>query len=209
MSKYLVRHWINVDVIAEKVVDETEIDLKTNDLGKHKIPDGSFSFVMIKDSEKINRTTNSFSITSAVSGSSVTYTASDFILGLSSFSEETDVNLSPISLSLSGADQTFISTILNENVINDEVKIFRGFLQDTNVLFADPFLLYNGQIDNFSVQETDTDSTVNLDIVSHWADFEKKSGRKTNNTSQQRFFSTDVGMDFSSQTVQDIKWGRA
>jgi len=57
MSKYLVRHWINVDVIAEKVVDETEIDLKTNDLGKHKIPDGSFSFVMIKDSEKINRTT--------------------------------------------------------------------------------------------------------------------------------------------------------
>jgi hypothetical protein len=36
----------------------------------------------------------------------------------------------------------------------------------------------------------------------------KKNGRKTNNTSQQRFFSTDVGMDFSSQTVQDIKWGR-
>ena len=57
MQKYLVRHWINVDVIAEKVIDETEINLKTNDLGKHKIPDGSFSFVMIKDSEKINRTT--------------------------------------------------------------------------------------------------------------------------------------------------------
>ena len=41
------------------------------------------------------------------------------------------------------------------------------------------------------------------------ADFEKKSGRQTNNNSQQRFFSTDVGMDFSSQTVLDIKWGRA
>ena len=39
--------------------------------------------------------------------------------------------------------------------------------------------------------------------------FEKKNGRKTNNTSQQRFFSGDLGMDFSSQTVQDIKWGRA
>ena len=57
MPKYLVRHWINVDVIAEKVVDEKEIDLKTNDLGNHKIPYGSFSFVIIKDSEKINRTT--------------------------------------------------------------------------------------------------------------------------------------------------------
>ena len=82
-------------------------------------------------------------------------------------------------------------------------------MQDTNVFVDTPFLLYNGQIDNFGISETDTDSLVNLDIVSHWADFEKRSGRKTNNTSQQRFFSTDVGMDFSSQTVQDIKWGRA
>ena len=26
MAKYLVRHWLNVDVIAEKVIDESEID---------------------------------------------------------------------------------------------------------------------------------------------------------------------------------------
>ena len=135
----------------------------------------------------VNITDNSFSITSSVSGSSVTYVASDFILGVSNFSEETDVNLSPITLSLSGADQTFISTCL----------------------IADPFLLYDGQIDTFTINENQNESTVNLGIVSHWADFEKRSGRKTNNTSQQRFFSTDVGMDFSSQTVQDIKWGRA
>ena len=32
MAKYLVRHWLNVDVIAEKVIDECEIDMKTNDL---------------------------------------------------------------------------------------------------------------------------------------------------------------------------------
>ena len=58
MAKYLIRHWVNVDVIAEKVVDETEIkDFNTNDLGKNKKPDGTFSFVVVKDSEKINRTT--------------------------------------------------------------------------------------------------------------------------------------------------------
>ena len=156
----------------------------------------------------VNITDCSFAITSSVSGSSVTYSASDFIMGVSDFSEETDVNLSPISISLSGADQTFISTVLNENVINDAVTIFRGFLNDSNALIADPFLLYKGTIDNFAISESDTSSIVNLDIVSHWADFEKKSGRKTNNTSQQRFFSTDLGMNFSSETVLDIKWGR-
>ena len=55
--KYLIKHWFNVDVIAEKVVDESEIDIQQNDLKKHKTPDSTFSFVMVKDSEKIKRTT--------------------------------------------------------------------------------------------------------------------------------------------------------
>ena len=110
---------------------------------------------------------------------------------------------------LSGADQTFISTVLSENITNDEVTVFRGLLADDNTLIADPFLLYKGNIESFNIQESEKSSAVNLTVVSHWADFDKKNGRKTNNTSQQRFFSTDVGMDFSSQTVLDIKWGRS
>jgi len=157
----------------------------------------------------VNITDCSFDLTSSVSGSSVTYSASDFIMGISNHTEETDITKSSVSISLSGADQTFISVVLNENVINDSVTIFRGLLADDNTLIADPFLLYKGNIESFEIQEGEKDSTVGLSIVSHWADFEKKNGRKTNNTSQQRFFNTDVGMDFSSQTVQDIKWGRA
>ena len=154
-------------------------------------------------------TDNGFNLTSSISGTSRTYTSSAFLIGGSSFEEQTDISKTSLSLSLSGADQTFISTVLNENVITDSVTIFRGFLNESNALIADPFLLYKGTIDNFSIGESDTASSVSLDIVSHWADFEKKSGRKTNNTSQQRFFNTDLGMNFSSQTVQDIKWGRA
>ena len=55
--KYLIKHWFNVDVIAEKVVDESEIDSVKNNLQKHKTPDSTFSLVVVKDSEKIKRTT--------------------------------------------------------------------------------------------------------------------------------------------------------
>jgi len=55
--KYLIKHWCNIDVIAEKVVDESEIDSIKNDLNEHKTPDSTFSFVVVKDSEKIKRTT--------------------------------------------------------------------------------------------------------------------------------------------------------
>ena len=155
-----------------------------------------------------NLTDCTFDLTSSVSGSSVTYSSSSFLLGVSEFTEETDITKASITIQLSGANQTFIALVLNENVVNDSVTIFRGFLNSSNALISDPFLLYKGQIDTFDIQETENSSIVALGVVSHWADFEKQNGRKTNNTSQQRFFANDVGMDFSSQTVQDIKWGR-
>lgn len=177
-------------------------ELATNDISPVHL-------ITIGFATPVNLTDCSFSLTSSVSGSSVTYNASDFILGMSNFTEETDITKTSLTISLSGADQTFISTVLNENVVNDAVSIYRGFLDSSNSLIADPFLLYDGQIDSFSISESQNSSTVVLAVVSHWADFEKTSGRKTNNNSQQRFFSADVGMDFSSETVQDIKWGRA
>ena len=157
----------------------------------------------------INITDCSFPLTSSVSGSSVTYTPSNFIMGISEFTEEVDITKTSLRIGFSGAEQSFISIVLNENVVNDTVTIYRGFLDDSNNIIADPFLLYDGQIDTFEISETQTESNVILNISSHWANFDKKNGRKTNTTSQQRFFSTDVGMEFSSQTVQDIKWGRS
>ena len=57
MTKYLVRHYVTADFIAEKVVDESEIDTEKNNLKQNTIPDGSFSFIMIEQSEKLIRTT--------------------------------------------------------------------------------------------------------------------------------------------------------
>ena len=156
----------------------------------------------------VNITDNSFSLTSSVSGSSTTYTASPFLVATPTFTEETDLTKTSLNITLSGADTTFISTVLNENIVNDTVDIFRGLLDSNNALIADPILLYSGNIDTFQISESETESNVILTVVSHWADFDKKSGRQTNTNSQQRFFNTDVGMDFSSQTVLDLKWGR-
>jgi hypothetical protein len=187
--------------MTRSLTTAVKTELATNDIRP-------IHLITIGFTSPVNITDCSFSITSSVSGASVTYNASDFIMGISDFSEQTELSKSSLSLALSGADQTFISTVLNENVTNDSVDIYRGFLDSSNNVIADPFLFYKGQIEGFSIGENDTASTVTLNIVSHWADFEKKNGRKTNNTSQQRFFSTDVGMDFSSETVLDIKWGR-
>ena len=57
MTKYLVRHYVTADFLAEKIVDESEIDTEKNNLKQNTIPDGSFSFIMVEQSEKLIRTT--------------------------------------------------------------------------------------------------------------------------------------------------------
>lgn len=150
----------------------------------------------------------SFELTSSVSGTSRTYTPTAFIQNVSGFTEEVGITKSSLRIGLSGVDQTFISVALNENIINDSFSVYRAFLETDNTIIPDPFLLYDGQIEKFEINEDDKNSNVIYTIVSHWADFEKKSGRKTNPNSQERFFSGDLGMEFSSETVRDIKWGR-
>jgi hypothetical protein len=93
--------------------------------------------------------------------------------------------------------------------MNKPANLYRGFLDDTGTLIADPFLLFEGRIANFSLEENATTSSINIIIASHWADFEKVQGRRTSENSQKLLFSTDKGMEFASQTSQKIKWGVA
>jgi hypothetical protein len=138
-----------------------------------------------------------------------TYTASSLFLGSSEVQENADIAVNSLTLKFSGADTTIISLLLNNNYMNEPAKIYRGFLDDSQALIADPFLLFDGRISSFTLEENATSSSVNVIISSHWADFERISGRRTTENSQKLFFPNDKGMEFASQTGKKIKWGVA
>lgn len=153
-------------------------------------------------------TNNSFPLVSSVSGSSITYTANGHLKSITGVSETNQPTKNSLAIQLSAVDQTYVSIILNENIIGKEVKIYRGLLDSSNALISDPFLLFYGTIDDFKINDTTDTSNVVLTISSHWGQFEKQSGRQTSNNSQQRFFNVDLGMEFAALTVRDLKWGR-
>jgi hypothetical protein len=138
-----------------------------------------------------------------------TYISSSLFLGSSEVQETADVSVNNLTLKFSGADTTIISLLLNNDYMNKPANLYRGFLDDSGTLIADPFLLFEGRIANFSLEENATTSSINVIIASHWADFEKVQGRRTSENSQKLLFSTDKGMEFASQTSQKIKWGVA
>tara|TARA_R100000742_G_C4262424_1_gene80236 strand:- start:67 stop:612 length:546 start_codon:yes stop_codon:yes gene_type:complete len=134
-----------------------------------------------------------------------TFSSSSHLLKISSKSESSEINVSNFQIELSAVDNTFVSTVLNNNVSNDEVTIDVGLLNSSEALI-DTFNFDRGYIESFSI---DTNrGTLNLVCTSHFSDFSRISGRITNNGSQQKYFSSDVGMEFAALTVQDILWGR-
>jgi len=54
--KYLVKHWINVDMIAEEVIDGDGVDFKNNNLGKYEEPSENANYV-VSDYVKVKRRT--------------------------------------------------------------------------------------------------------------------------------------------------------
>ena len=79
--------------MTRSLTSAVKTELATNDIRP-------IHLITIGFGTPINITDNSFSLTSSVSGSSVTYNASDFIMGISDFTQETDLTKGSITLSL-------------------------------------------------------------------------------------------------------------
>jgi len=53
--KYKVTYWLNADFTAEEIIDEENINFKTNDLGEYNQPTKNAKYKVL-DTIKINRT---------------------------------------------------------------------------------------------------------------------------------------------------------
>jgi hypothetical protein len=133
------------------------------------------------------------------------YSSSGHLLSIGGKAEKSELDVGNFQIELSAVDSAFVSIVLNNVVSNDEVTIDIGLL-DSNDALIDTFNYDKGFIESFSI-DTNTGKLI-LSCTSHFADFSRVAGRKTNSGSQQIFYSTDLGMEFAALTVKDILWGR-
>ncbi len=137
-----------------------------------------------------------------------TYTAGADLLAIPSITESSTVATSTVNFSIEGASQTFISLFFNNDHIHRPVKIIRGYLTDAGALVANPYTIFLGYISGYAINETTTTSKISINVANHWANFEMKRGRRTNDNSQQQIFSGDKFFEFSNAMMVDIEWGK-
>ena len=139
--------------------------------------------------------------------------ASEVYLGLGNFisisstTSELRPSTKELTISLSGIPNSSISEIVNSRIKGSLVTIYRGLFDANTGSFLDsvvgnPIIRFKGYVNNISLDEDydvetrQSSNTITL-VCNNIVDvFENKiSGRRTNPSSQKKFYPNDISMD--------------
>lgn len=137
-----------------------------------------------------------------------TFINSPHFIEISDIKESGALKVNTLNFQLSGVEQSYISIFLQQDYMDRRFRVWRAVIDADDEVIGDPFLYFDGRIVGFNIEDSDRDSIVNIEVASHWRDFEKIVNRKTNHNSQQVHFPGDMGFEFASKMVKDLRWGR-
>jgi hypothetical protein len=138
-----------------------------------------------------------------------TFLPAGHLLSIQEVQETEELRVGSLKVSLSAVDQAYVSLFLNINYLNRRIQIWNAVLDSAGAIIGDPISTFDGDITGYAITDNKREAIISVTCASHWADFERKAGRLTNNNSQQYFFPNDTGFQYAADSTKDIKWGRA
>ena len=126
-----------------------------------------------------------------------TYLAQGQFLKYSNIKETADLRISTVNLEFTAVDLTTVALLMSNDFIDKRVVIYSVVMDadyewTTNVVpSANAYMLFDGRISGYGINQTNEGATIDLSTASQFADFEKIKGRRTNSQSQQIYFPGD------------------
>lgn len=137
-----------------------------------------------------------------------TYTTSRQLRKVGDVSESAELRVGSTTFEFGGADQTFVSLILNNDHIGIQVEYWRVLLNATQDIVGDHISVFEGEISGANLERRGNEAFVVIECASHWANWSAKAGRYSNDNSQQAVFSGDTCARLAPDTVKNVPWGR-
>lgn len=132
------------------------------------------------------------------------------LLGVGAIVEDTNLEIAPFTVTLSGVDQTQLALALQTNYVDRICEVWLAYPDEEGRLTADnpPIALARGLTDTPTIEDTPGGLTaLNLTVTSPYGDIDGKNGRQTNDQVQQAVFPGDRFFDLVSQTPRRLIWG--
>lgn len=141
-----------------------------------------------------------------------TYTAQGDFIGFDTVSSDFDVKVGKFNIYLSGLTSGMVDRFLNQDFEGKQVQIAKAFLNyDTLQIIDRPYVVFDGTIYNVSINESAVTCQITVQCATIWADFNRTSGRKTNNESNWLYQGNRLDHTFDkTSTVGTVSfnWGK-
>jgi hypothetical protein len=139
-----------------------------------------------------------------------TFQSMGTLLAISDLTEEEDLKIETVDISLSAIDTDIVKLFLDYDYIDRRVVIHRAVVGSNYQPVGTPALVFDGRLDQPRLVEDWQSKTATLGVSasSHWSDFDASSGRHTNDTEHQVLFPGDTFFINSTETQKDVKWGK-
>jgi len=150
--------------------------------------------------------------TTAPESGTITYTSQGEFLGFNGVEENFDIRVGKFGIIISALDEETKIALLNNVIQGSRVVVWKAFLSKTTGQILDtPIMIFDGQIYNFQAIEGPRTATIQIDCSSIFADFERTTGRKTNNESNWLFQGVKYDTSLEKSGIvgnSEYRWGR-
>lgn len=121
--------------------------------------------------------------------------------------EQTDGGISPITIEVSGVDPTKIFTALSEQYQGRTCIIYMAFLDDDHVMIDEPFILFQGLVDNQTIK-LGKEGKIAVRVKNRLARLLIPNVTRYNSESQRAIYPDDKGFEFvEDSATKEVFWG--
>ncbi|MDA9139074.1 DUF2163 domain-containing protein [Candidatus Pelagibacter ubique] len=143
---------------------------------------------------------------SDVTYDSNSYEAGGSFLAVESATETGQLQIDEINISFSNVTNE-VRGLVQGGVFTDKiVEIYIAYFNENETLVG-AINYFTGQIRNVSISEDIKNSTINMVVASHWANWNLTKGRHYSDESQKSAYAGDRGLEFATQVKSDVRWG--
>lgn len=169
----------------------TQDNITIYHLYQGQFPDGTVSFTDLPYDTSYNSTS---------------FTGVGKALGYDVIEEVAGLQANGIRLYFNAADASLLAVLLDQNLIDRPIYVYRGMLDSNNQVITNPLVIFEGRSDSAQLSEDPDGGTMQLalECFDENVDFERVNGRRTNHEEQQTYFSGDSGFAFIADGMEKV-----
>jgi len=131
------------------------------------------------------------------------------MLSISDIDETSEIRATNVSVGLSGLPSSIVAAALTENYQGRPMTLYFGTLDANGAINNDPYVVFKGQMDQMSIQESGETATVVIDCESRLVDLEMARVRRYTSEDQKIDYPNDKGLEFIADLQnKQVVWGK-